>query len=134
MTGDEMMGAATPEEFDSIFKVAYESGDADHVASLYEEDAVYVQPGLEQVIVGRAGIRQAVADTYAFLADIELTFDEPVMMRIEGDYAFCHGSSTTSFSLPDGTRHSALSRSTTVLRRGSDGLWRLILDHASGAQ
>ena len=128
------MGATTPEEFDSIFKVAYESGDADRVANLYEDDAIYVQPGLEQVVVGRVGIRQAIADTYAFLTDIEVIFDEQSMMTINGDYAYCHGSSTTAFSLPDGTRHSARSRSTTVLHRGSDGLWRLALDHASGAQ
>lgn len=51
--------------------------------------------------------------------------------EVVGDFAYCHGSSTTTFSLPDGTRHSAKSRSTTVLHRGDDGLWRLVLDHAS---
>lgn len=125
------MGSATPEEFESMFKVAYESGDASQVAALYEEGALYVQPGIEQAIVGRAGIETAVAETYQFLSDIEVVFHESEMFEVVGDYAYCHGSSTTNFSLPDGTRHSALSRSTTVLHRGEDGLWRLVLDHAS---
>ena len=114
-----------------MFKVAYESGDASQVAALYEEGALYVQPGIEQAIVGRAGIETAVAETYQFLSDIEVVFHESEMFEVVGDYAYCHGSSTTNFSLPDGTRHSALSRSTTVLHRGEDGLWRLVLDHAS---
>lgn len=125
------MGVTTPEEFDAVFKAAYESGDAARVAELYEVDAVFVQPGLDHVVVGRDAIQRAVADTYAFLSDIVLTFHEPAMFRVEGDLAWCHGSSTTEFTLPDGSRHSAQSRSTTVLRRGSDGSWRLVLDHAS---
>ena len=125
------MGSATPEEFESMFKDAYESGDASQVAALYEEGALYVQPGIEQAIVGRAGIEAAVAETYQFLSDIEVVFHESEMFEVVGDYAYCHGSSTTNFSLPDGTRHSALSRSTTVLHRGEDALWRLVLDHAS---
>ncbi len=125
------MGSTTPEDFELMFKIAYESGDASQVAALYEEEAVYVQPGSEQVVVGRAGIEAAVAATYQFLSDIEVVFHESEMFEVVGEYAYCHGSSTTNFSLSDGTRHSAKSRSTTVLHRGEDGLWRLALDHAS---
>ena len=125
------MGSATPQEFESMFKVAYESGDASRVAHLYEEGAVYVQPGIEEVVVGRVGIERAIAETYQFLSDIEVLFHESEMFEVVGDFAYCHGSSTTTFSLPDGTRNSAKSRSTTVLHRGDDGLWRLVLDHAS---
>lgn len=125
------MGVATPEEFDEVFKAAYESGEAARVAALYEEDAVFVQPGLDHVVVGRAAIEQAVADTYGFLTNIVLTFREPTMFQVVGDHAWCHGSSTTEFALPDGSRHSVDTRSTTVLHRGADGLWRLVLDHAS---
>ena len=124
-------GSATPEEFEMVFKAAYESGVASRVAALYEVEALYVQPGIEHAVVGRDEIQKAVAETYEFLSEITLTFDEPMLMDVVGDYAYCHGSSTTEFLLPDGTRHSAKSRSTTVLHRGDDGLWRLVLDHAS---
>jgi ketosteroid isomerase-like protein len=129
--GTTAMGSATPEEFESVFKAAYESRDASQVGALYESGALYLQPGVEHVIVGRDAIEKAVAETFQFLSDIALTFDEPELMEVVGDYAYCHGSSTTEFSLPDGTRHSAKSRSTTVLHRGDDGLWRLVIDHAS---
>lgn len=125
------MGVHSVEDFEAAFKDAYESADSTQVASLYEESAVLVQPGLEQPVVGRAAIAAAASDTFSFLSDIRLTFHEPVMFRVEGDLAWGHGATTTEFTLPDGSRHSADSRSTTVLHRGSDGYWRLVLDHAS---
>lgn len=130
-TEGKTMAAVAPEEFDDVFKAAYESGDPARVAELYEEDAVLVQPGLDHVVVGRPAIERAVADTFGFLSEIVLTLHAPTRFEVAGEHAWCHGSSTTEFTLPDGTRHSADSRSTTVLHRGVDGLWRLALDHAS---
>lgn len=124
-------GVTKAEEFEGVFQAAYESQNVSWLGALYEEDAILIQPGLDYSIIGRSAIEEAMAETFSFLSDIKLTFHEPAMFRVEGDLAWCHGSSTTNFSLPDGSHHSAYSRSTTVLHRGSDGYWRLVLDHAT---
>lgn len=125
------MGVTTPEEFEEVFRAAYESGDAARVASLYEDDAVLIQPGIDHPIVGREAIEQAMVDTFGFLSGITLQFREPAVFRVEGDLAWVHGICTTEFSLPDGSRHSADAPSTTILHRGDDGRWRLVFDRAA---
>lgn len=125
------MSVRSVDDFEAAFKSAYEAGDVARVSALYEDDAVLIQPGLENPAVGRAAIEAAVAETFAFLSEVQLTFHDPVVFAVHGDLAWGHGATTTEFSLPDGSRHSANSKSTTILRRGADECWRLILDHAS---
>jgi len=125
------MGVAAVEEFEAAFKEAYESGDAQRVAALYEDGAVLVQPDHEQPAVGRVAIEAAIAESFAYLSDVELAFHQPAVFEVDGDLAWGHGATTTEFSLPDGSRHSVDSKSSIVLHRGKDGFWRLLLDHAS---
>lgn len=125
------MGASTPEELDELYVAAYRARDAEAVADLYEEDALYAMSIAGQIVQGRDAIREAVNQTFAVLPEVELVYDSPERAFVSGDWAFVHGTTRTRFTLGDGTQHETVARASTVRHRGADGNWRLVVDHAS---
>jgi len=107
---------------------AYLAGDARAIAELYEDDAIFVMPSSEIVAKGRDAIREAwaglIAAGQADSVDI-IERDEQVV----GDVAYAHQHGVIRGKV-DGEPVEIPFRTTEVMRRGSDGSWRYVIDHA----
>jgi len=126
------MGATTPEQIDELMLAAYQAKDAEALADLYEDDAVFSNPPDGWTAVGRTEIVARMKEVFASLdGGIDWVSDPPVRTVEVGDYAFVHGTYRARVSLADGTRHEVVGRGTTVLHRGDDGNWRCVIDHSS---
>jgi uncharacterized protein (TIGR02246 family) len=107
---------------------AFVAGDADAIAELYEDDAIFVMPSMDIVAKGRNAIRDAWAGMIAMgQADsVEiLERDEHVV----GDVAYAHQHGVIRGEM-GGEQVEIPFRTTEVMRRGSDGTWRYVIDHA----
>lgn len=117
------------DEVIQTFIQAYRDGDVDTLTDLYEEDAVLYN--IDGISRGRDEIRGAWQD---FVDRFEVV-DYNVLQREEeslGDYAFGH--MTMSASLRErgaADPVTVFARSTEITRRGADGGWRFLVDHAS---
>jgi len=125
------MGATTPEQIDELMLVAYESKDAEAIADLYEDDAIYSNPANGWTVVGRAAIIEKLNEMFSMTSSISWIADPPAKFVVAGDYAFVHFTSVNRASLVDGTQYESQGRTTTVAHRGSDGHWRYAIDHTS---
>jgi uncharacterized protein (TIGR02246 family) len=126
------MGATSPEQFGEVFAAAYRTRDAEAVADMYEDNAIFATPEAGYpTAIGRAAIVQRMRDIFATANNIEWTSDPPAMVVVTGDYVIVHQTSRTRSTLADGTQHEAETRATSVLHRGTDGNWRLVIDHGS---
>jgi uncharacterized protein (TIGR02246 family) len=118
------MPARSPEELHALLAAAFNSGDLDSYAQLYEEDAIVIVPPEGEHVRGRDAILAAVAPTLA----LRPTFRSDVVEKLQTDgLALTHA------------RWSALTRSsepvemsgsgTIVSREQKDGTWRIVLDN-----
>jgi uncharacterized protein (TIGR02246 family) len=107
---------------------AYLAGDADALAALYDDDAIFVMPSMEIVAKGRDAIRGAWAGLIAMgsAQEIEITERDEV---ISGDVAYAHQTGVIRGEM-GGERVEIPFRTTEVMRRGADGTWRYVIDHA----
>jgi uncharacterized protein (TIGR02246 family) len=107
---------------------AFLAGDADAIADLYEDDAVFFMPSLDIFARGKAAIRHAWAGIVAMgtVESVEiLERDE----RIDGDHAYAHQYGVMHGEL-GGEQVDLPFRTTEVMHRGDDGTWRYVVDHA----
>jgi uncharacterized protein (TIGR02246 family) len=118
-----------PEDMNSAFAEAFNSGNIDSLVALYEPDAVLVPlPG--RVVEGAEAIRAALQELLALKG----------RMRSENQYALVHGDIALLRAKvhlvgtrPDGSRLELNNHTAEVVRRQPDGSWRYILDHPYGA-
>jgi uncharacterized protein (TIGR02246 family) len=122
------MGATTPEQIGELMSAAYQAKDAEAIGDLYEDDAILANSGAGYTVVGRLAIVEKVKENLAI--DIEWFDVRPMKSLVLGDYAFSHSTFRRRLTLPDGTPQEGEGRSTLVLRRGADGNWRCVIDHA----
>ena len=126
------MGATSLEAFGEVFAAAYRTRNAEAVADMYEENAIFAMPDAGYpAAIGRAAIVQRMSEIFEAANDIEWTDDAPAMVVEAGDYVIVHQTSRTRSTLVDGSEHETEARATYVLHRGTDGNWRLVIDHAS---
>jgi len=112
--------------------LAYNTGDAELLASLHTRDVIRMPPGAEDV-VGRAAVLEGNQRSFE-LAELELSnaSDEIV---VSGDLAFARGVARTTSTPKDG---SAVTSSSTrymhIYERQSDGGWLIsqVIFNASG--
>lgn len=114
------MPASTPKENHVLFQRLWNEGDVEGLLDLYEEDAVYV-PVAGSTLTGRAAIREMLNQILPAGMKNELVL---VNLVETGDLALER--TTWTMTLPDGSTTSG--RSTVILRRQSDGGWRMIVD------
>jgi uncharacterized protein (TIGR02246 family) len=124
------MPAKLPEDAHRLFLEAFNSGDADALAELYEPDAVICNAKGE-VRNGQAAIREAFKKFLASKPKITLQTRFALCM---GDIALLRSDWEITGTDPSGrpvepSRHS----STEVVRRQPDGTWRYVIDHPFGA-
>jgi len=124
------MGARTPEQIDELMFAAYAAKDAEAVADLYEDDAVFSNPPDGWTVVGRAAIIEKLNELFSMTRSISWV-DNPMKAVVDGDYAFFHATNVGQAVLADGTQYEAPARTTTIAHRGNDGNWRFVIDHSS---
>lgn len=125
------MTARTPEQIDELMLDLYESKDAEAIADLYEDDAIYSNPANGWTVVGRAAIIEKLNEMFSMTSSISWIANPPAKFVVAGDYAFAHFTSENRASLVDGSQYESQGRTTTVAHRGSDGHWRYVIDHTS---
>ncbi len=123
------MKVYNPEDMNSAFAEAFNSGDIEKLLSLYEPTAVLVpKPG--QVVEGVEAIRASLQELLALKGT----------MRSENQYALVHGDIALLRAKvrligirPDGAPLEINNHTAEVVRRQPDGSWLYILDHPYGA-
>lgn len=121
--------ATTPQQLIDAADAAFNCGDLNAVLSCYDEHAVWVvEP--RKIVSGKLALRKAFE---------EVLRDEPQVIKekehiIEcGDIALCsikwHFADPASGGPTLGTGGFA----STILRRGSDGHWRIVIDNPWGS-
>lgn len=107
---------------------AFLAGDADAIADLYEEDALLAMPSMEILARGRDAIREAWAGLIALGPVASIDIDEH-NQTIVGDVAYAHLAGVMHGEM-GGEKVDIPFRATEVQRRGADGSWRYVIDHA----
>jgi uncharacterized protein (TIGR02246 family) len=122
------MSILSPEDMNTAFAEAYNSGDVERLLALYEPDAVLApQPG--QRAVGHSEIRVALQ---AFL-QLKGTMRSRNVYCIRVDnVAMLQAEWHLSAFAPDGKAIELSSHTAEVLRQQSDGSWLYVIDHAFG--
>ncbi len=102
--------------------VALSDGDMDALFALYDEDAVDIPPGL--ISIGRAAIRQRFESSLAEQSvNASISFDDVVVV---GDWAFARGIFMGRYTASaDGAQTQIRNDNLWIMRRGSDGSWRV---------
>jgi uncharacterized protein (TIGR02246 family) len=112
-----------------LFATAINSGDVGTAVALYEPEATFTpRPGEE--VNGLPAIRSAL-DRFAAL-EPRLS-GEITKVLTAGDVALVQNRWQLEGIQPDGTPVEMSGRSADVLRRGSDGSWRILIDDPWGA-
>lgn len=108
---------------------AFLAHDLDAIAECYADDAVLYGPGGE-IVRGRDGCRQSFA---AMFERFEvLAFDWDDYSDQVGEFAYHWGSWKWKARVRASGEEVVIdARTTDVRRRGTDGRWRIVLDHAS---
>lgn len=119
--------ATEPSDLYDLFERAIAAADVHGLVELYEPEAAVVpQPG--QMARGAAEIQSALA---AFASAVEGFSVRPTKTVVVGDIALLSGSWTASAQGPDGTPIPIGGADAVVARRGTDGVWRMVIDDAN---
>lgn len=115
----------SPEQLMSRFGEHVANGALDALTDLYEHDAVFVpSPGV--VHAGRSAIRGALAQLLALSPQMETKI---LAVHQADDTALVIVDWKLQGTAPDGSVVAQSGRSADVLRRQSDGTWRVLIDH-----
>lgn len=123
------MKVFNPEEMNSAFAEAFNSGNIEDLISLYEPGAVLVpRPG--QVVRGAEAIRAALQELLALKGHMR---SENQYALVHDDIALLRAKVHLAGTGPDGGRIEINNHTAEVIRRQPDGSWLYILDHPYGA-
>ena len=122
------MTVERPEEVIELFAVALNRGDVDSAITLYESEAVFApQPGEE--VTGVEAIRDALQQFAALKPRLR---GEITKALTAGDVALVQNRWQLEGTQPDGDPVEMGGHSADVLRRASDGSWRILIDDPWG--
>lgn len=113
-----------PRSLHTLFQDAFNAGDTDAVAALYEANAVLLVN--RQPVVGLQAIRAAYRNLLARRPHIVLETRSVVMF--DDSLALLHGDWVVEPSAADETGKTTRGLSTEVVRRQADGSWRFVID------
>jgi uncharacterized protein (TIGR02246 family) len=118
-----------PEDMNSAFAEAFNSGDIENLMALYEPSAVLVpMPG--RLVEGTGAIRAALQELLALKGHMQ---SENQYALVHDDIALLRAKVHLAGTGPDGNRLEINNHTTEVVRRQPDGSWLYILDHPYGA-
>jgi uncharacterized protein (TIGR02246 family) len=122
------MTAERPEQVIELLTVSLNRGDVDAAITLYESEAVFApQPGEE--VTGLEAIRDALQQFAALKPRLR---GEITNVLTAGDVAVVHNRWQLEGTQPDGSPVEMHGHSADVLRRASDGGWRILIDDPWG--
>jgi uncharacterized protein (TIGR02246 family) len=114
------------EEAHSTLAAAYNTGDLSTVLNMYDLDGVIVpEPG--SPVAGREKFEQAVKGILSIKGRMEI---KTVYCLQAGDIAV----GRSEWSIKDGDEVKVSAKGVEVLKRQSDGTWKVVIDHAFGAE
>jgi uncharacterized protein (TIGR02246 family) len=123
------MTAERPEQVIELFAACLNRGDVDAAVALYESEAAFApQPGEE--VTGLEAIRSALQQFAALKPRLN---GEITNVLTAGDVALVHNRWQLEGTQPDGSPVELRGHSADVLRRASDGGWRILIDDPWGA-
>jgi uncharacterized protein (TIGR02246 family) len=121
------MPARTPDEIHTLFAEGLNAGNAEAVASLYEEDAILVSDP-KRIIKGRAAILDGLINFLSIKP--RLTLNASRVVR-NGGLAILYSDWTIVGRNPDGSSMSVDVRPTHIARQQPDGAWCIVIDDPS---
>ena len=117
-------GAESPRALHKAFTAAFNAKDLDQLIKLYEPSGALVpEPGT--VVVGHTGVRAALQGFLAVPGKLKL---ETLYVVENGEIALVR----SQWQISDGDKINAASSGIEIMRRGADGRWRFVIDHAVG--
>jgi ketosteroid isomerase-like protein len=117
-----------PEDGLKMAQDTFNAGDLDGLVGLYEAEAVFsLGPG--QVATGSGAIREMLADLLATGGRVELKCGQNSLHQV-GDLALRTLEWTIEDNDPGGNPLTLRSVAAVVLRRQTDGSWRVVIDNA----
>jgi uncharacterized protein (TIGR02246 family) len=124
------MTAERPEQVIELFAVSLNRGDVDAAITLYESEAAFApQPGEE--VTGVEAIRGALERFAALKPRLR---GEITKVLTAGDIALVQNRWQLEGTGPDGSPVEMHGHSADVLRRASDGRWRILIDDPWGGE
>jgi uncharacterized protein (TIGR02246 family) len=120
-----MTAAKTPADLHQHLAKAYNERDVERLLALFEPNATLVpQPG--QFARGSDEIRGALTGFIQIGGVMEV---KTVDIVTAGDHALTR----TAWSIVNGNQTTVQANGLEILRKGSDGAWRFLVDHPFGA-
>lgn len=122
------MTAERPEQVLELFAASLNRGDVDAAVTLYESEAAFApHPGEE--VTGLEAIRGALEQFAALKPRLH---GEITRVLTAGDVALVQNRWQLEGTAPDGSPVEMRGHSADVLRRASDGGWRILIDDPWG--
>lgn len=123
------MTARTPEDCDRLFAEHVNAGDLDALLALYEPDCSFVQAD-GGVVRGHAAIREVMQRLIGMRATIR---NEVTKVIQAGEaLAIVYNDWSLTGKRPDGTAVERAGRALEVVRRQTDGTWKVAIDDPYG--
>ena len=117
------MSPSNPEDWPSVFEQHLNAGDLDKVMSLYEPDARFVAPSGE-TLIGRDRIGQVIAGLIRSQTKMK---SRVLRVNAIDDLALLYTDFDGTTVDDSGKTIELRSRAIEILRRQSDGTWKLII-------
>ncbi|MFJ9691238.1 YybH family protein [Kitasatospora sp. NPDC101183] len=119
--------ATDPAQHPAVFAAAFNSGDPDALARVYEPGAVFVPAP------GRSTTGDELTRASAEFQSLGLPITaRPRHAYVADDLALLVVDWTIEGTTPDGTKIHLTGTATDVARRGEDGRWRYVIDNPFG--
>jgi len=115
--------ADSPEEVHILFETYVNEGRLDDLAALYEEEAVLIEH--DSFVIGADAIMSYLAGLISSKPRISIRYLNTVTA---GDVAAVVSQWKLSAERPDGSRMEDGGRSYDVVRRQTDGSWKVVID------
>jgi uncharacterized protein (TIGR02246 family) len=115
-----------PQDAHSALAAAYNTGDLQTVLNMYDVEGIIVaEPG--KPVSGRERFEAAVKGILSIKGTMEI---KTVYCLESGDVAV----GRSEWSIKDGGETKVAAKGVELLKRQSDGTWKVLIDHAFGAE
>jgi ketosteroid isomerase-like protein len=112
-----------PESWPRTFIAQLAAGNVDEIVALYEPEARMLAPSTGELVAGHDAIRSVVAGLIQSHARLQC---QVVKCVTTGDLAMLYTDFHGSLHLPSGEKRDIQQRAIEILRRQSDGTWKLV--------
>ena len=122
------MAANTPQEMLDAFLEKFNANDVEGVLAYYESNAAFVdEPG--KIVQGTDALRESMSKFFAMKPTLTLTKTETILA---GDIGTNYSKWTMTGTGPDGAPVSMEGVAVDIIRRQSDGSWKMVIDNPWG--